>query len=100
LPLYKKASLGNTKIRVIKVVKYHQKGKFVKKDLHPELFEITVHCTCGNEIKTRSTRNEIRSTLCSGCHPFYTGQQKYVDTAGRIEKFENRYNKPVGKKKA
>ncbi|NBP01694.1 MAG: 50S ribosomal protein L31 [Proteobacteria bacterium] len=54
--------------------------------------------TCGNEIKTRSTRNEIRSTLCSGCHPFYTGQQKYVDTAGRIEKFENRYNKPAGKK--
>ncbi len=72
----------------------------MKKDLHPELFDVTVHCTCGNEFKTRSTQNEIRTTLCSACHPFYTGQQKFVDTAGRIEKFEKRFGKKADKKKA
>ncbi len=70
----------------------------MKKNIHPELFEITVHCTCGNQFKTRSTSKEIRSTLCSACHPFYTGQQKYVDTAGRIEKFEQRYSAKTTKK--
>ncbi len=63
----------------------------MKKSLHPELFEVTVHCTCGNQFKTHSTVKEIRATLCSACHPFYTGQQKFVDTAGRIEKFSKRY---------
>lgn len=65
----------------------------MKKSIHPELFEITVHCTCGNEFKTRSAKKEIRTTLCSACHPFFTGQQKFVDTAGRIDKFEQRYSK-------
>ena len=65
----------------------------MKKDLHPELFDVTVHCTCGNEFVTRSTKAEIRSTLCSACHPFYTGTQKFVDTAGRIDKFKTRYAK-------
>ncbi len=65
----------------------------MKKNLHPELFEVTVHCSCGNEFLTRSTLKDIRATLCSGCHPFYTGQQKFVDTAGRIEKFARRYDK-------
>ncbi len=63
----------------------------MKKDLHPELFDVNVHCTCGNEFVTRSTIKAIRATLCSACHPFYTGQQKFVDTAGRIEKFAQRY---------
>lgn len=63
----------------------------MKKDIHPELFDVTVHCTCGHEFKTRSTQTEVKTTLCSACHPFYTGQQKFVDTAGRIEKFQNRY---------
>ncbi len=71
----------------------------MKKGIHPELFEINVHCTCGTEFLTRSTNNEIRTTLCSGCHPFYTGQQKFVDTAGRIEKFEQRYKKMTDSKK-
>lgn len=71
----------------------------MKKDLHPELFEVTVHCTCGNEFKTRSTEKEIRTTLCSSCHPHYTGQQKFVDTAGRIEKFKSRYATTSKKKK-
>lgn len=71
----------------------------VKKGIHPELFEVTVHCTCGNEFVTRSTIKEIRATLCSACHPFYTGQQKFVDTAGRIDKFEQRYKTGKSKKK-
>ncbi len=70
----------------------------MKKDLHPELFEVNVHCSCGNEFVTRSTAKEIRSTLCSACHPFYTGQQKFVDTAGRIEKFAQRYADKATKK--
>jgi len=71
----------------------------MKKDLHPELFDVTVHCTCGNQLLTRSTVKEIRATLCSACHPFYTGQQKFVDTAGRIEKFAQRYANSFSKKK-
>jgi len=71
----------------------------VKKGIHPEMFDIVVHCTCGNEFQTRSTQKEIRTTLCSACHPFYTGQQKFVDTAGRIEKFERRYGKKSTAKK-
>ncbi len=69
----------------------------MKKDLHPELFDVTVHCTCGNEFVTRSTKAEIRSTLCSACHPFYTGTQKFVDTAGRIDKFAQRYQNKAKK---
>ena len=65
----------------------------MKKNLHPELHEVTVQCSCGNQFLTRSTVKEIRATLCSACHPFYTGQQKFVDTAGRIEKFARRYDK-------
>ena len=71
----------------------------MKKDLHPELFDVTVHCTCGNQFLTRSTVKVIRATLCSACHPFYTGQQKFVDTAGRIEKFAQRYANTTSKKK-
>jgi large subunit ribosomal protein L31 len=64
----------------------------MKKGIHPELHEITVHCAgCGNAFSTRSTLNDIHLTICSNCHPFYTGAQKFVDTAGRIEKFEKKY---------
>lgn len=65
----------------------------MKKNIHPELFDVMVHCTCGNGFKTRSTKQDLKVTLCSECHPFYTGAQKFVDTAGRIEKFEKRYQK-------
>lgn len=65
----------------------------MKKELHPELHDVTAHCACGHEFLTRSTRSTIRVTICSKCHPFYTGQQKFVDTAGRIQKFEQKYNK-------
>lgn len=65
----------------------------MKIDIHPHLHEVDVHCACGNGFKTRSTKESLRVTLCSNCHPFYTGAEKYVDTAGRIEKFERKYNK-------
>ena len=70
----------------------------MKKNIHPELFDVTVHCACGHVFKTRSTAKELNVTLCSHCHPFYTGAQKFVDTAGRIEKFEKRYKSHKKKK--
>ena len=63
----------------------------MKKGIHPEYVECTVTCGCGNTFKTRSTKPEIRVEICSNCHPFFTGQVKYVDTAGRVEKFERKY---------
>ena len=63
----------------------------MKRDIHPELHEITAHCVCGNTFETRSTVTDIAMTLCSKCHPFYTGDQKLVDTAGQIEKFKKKY---------
>jgi len=64
----------------------------VKKDIHPAYSEITVTCSCGNTFQTKSTLNEDLSIeVCSACHPFYTGQQKIVDTAGRVDKFRRRY---------
>ncbi len=64
----------------------------MKHDIHPKYEEVTVKCACGNEFVTRSTKSEIRLTLCNACHPFFTGKQKFVDTAGRIEKFQKRFN--------
>ena len=65
----------------------------MKKGIHPELFEVTAHCACGHAFNTRSTSKELYATLCSQCHPFYTGSQKFVDTAGRIEKFQKKFKK-------
>ena len=65
----------------------------MKKGLHPERFDVTAHCACGHEFETHSTSKTLRVTLCSKCHPFYTGTEKFVDTAGRIEKFKSKYAK-------
>lgn len=65
----------------------------MKPEIHPTLNEITAHCACGNSFKTRSTAEDIEVSICSACHPFFTGEQKFVDTAGRIEKFEQKYKK-------
>ncbi len=65
----------------------------MKKGIHPELNEITATCACGQTYNTRSTSKEIKMTYCSACHPFYTGDQKFVDTAGRIDKFKKKYGK-------
>ena len=65
----------------------------MKNGIHPETHEVVAHCACGVEFDTRSSRKDLRVTLCSGCHPFFTGEQKHVDTAGRIEKFNKKYQK-------
>lgn len=67
----------------------------MKAAIHPNYKEITVTCSCGNSFKTKSAmgKNELRVEVCSECHPFYTGTQKIVDTAGRIEKFRQKYGK-------
>ena len=65
----------------------------MKKGIHPEYVECTVTCACGNIFTTRSTKKEIRVEICSQCHPFYTGKQKFVDSAGRVEKFRKKYEK-------
>jgi len=63
----------------------------MKKGIHPDYEESTVICACGNTFTTRSTKKEIRVEICSQCHPFYTGKQKFVDSAGRVEKFKKKY---------
>jgi large subunit ribosomal protein L31 len=63
----------------------------MKTGIHPEYVLSTVHCACGNEFQTRSTKPELHVEICSACHPFYTGKQKVMDTAGRIDKFRQRY---------
>ena len=65
----------------------------MKKEIHPKYNKVVVHCGCGNTFETRSTVKEIHAEICSMCHPFYTGKQKYVDTAGRIERFQKKYGK-------
>lgn len=64
----------------------------MKQGIHPEYTEVNVECSCGNTFKTRSTSGkDIRLEICAACHPFYTGQQKIMDTAGRVDKFKKRY---------
>ncbi len=65
----------------------------MKKEIHPEYFACRVTCACGNIIETYSTKKEFRVEICSKCHPFFTGKQKLVDTAGRVEKFEMKYGR-------
>ena len=79
----------------------------MKEGIHPQYVETAVSCGCGNSFKTRSTRKELKVDICEACHPFFTGRLKYVDTAGRIEKFQNKFaagtyaslQKPGAKKK-
>ncbi len=63
----------------------------MKKDIHPNYQETVFRCACGAEIKTRSTKPEYKLEICSGCHPFFTGRQKLVDSAGRVERFMRKY---------
>lgn len=65
----------------------------MKTDIHPEYATANVKCACGNEFQTRSTAAEIHTDICAECHPFYTGKQKLIDTAGRVERFRNKYGK-------
>ena len=63
----------------------------MKEKIHPEYRECTIVCVCGNVVKTRSTKPEIRVEICSNCHPYFTGKQKFVDSAGMVEKFKKKY---------
>ncbi|MBN2135296.1 MAG: 50S ribosomal protein L31 [Acidobacteria bacterium] len=63
----------------------------MKDKIHPELHTVDVTCACGATWKTRTTKKELTLDICSSCHPFYTGKQKLVDTAGRVEKFRKKY---------
>jgi large subunit ribosomal protein L31 len=63
----------------------------MKPDIHPELKMIEAVCACGNHFQVRSTVDEMRLEICSECHPYFTGKQKLIDTAGRVERFKRRY---------
>jgi large subunit ribosomal protein L31 len=65
----------------------------MKPGIHPEYHEVQVVCSCGNTFTTRSTKKEMRVDMCSACHPFFTGKQKLIDSAGRVERFQKRYGK-------
>ncbi|MGE4497909.1 MAG: 50S ribosomal protein L31 [Deferribacterales bacterium] len=70
----------------------------MKKGIHPDYKEVSFRCACGNEIKTKSTVNPAKAVvaICAECHPFFTGKQKFLDTAGRVEKFMKKYGKAQG----
>jgi large subunit ribosomal protein L31 len=69
-----------------------KKRSIMKQEIHPNYNEITVTCACGNSFQTRSTlKDELHIEICSACHPFFTGKQKLVDTAGRVDRFKKRY---------
>jgi len=63
----------------------------MKDGIHPNYVTATVTCSCGNSFKTRATKKELKIDICSACHPFFTGKLKYIDTAGRIEKFQSKF---------
>ncbi len=65
----------------------------MKAKIHPNYVEATVHCACGNSWQTHSTKSDVHVEICSNCHPFFTGQQRIVDTAGRVERFTKRMEK-------
>ncbi len=69
----------------------------MKDGIHPEYHEVKVTCACGSEFTTRSTKPELSLDVCSACHPFFTGKQRLVDTAGRIERFRKKYAQPGSK---
>jgi large subunit ribosomal protein L31 len=65
----------------------------MKQGIHPKYELVKVKCACGNEFETKSTKEKLNVDICSQCHPFYTGKQKLLDTAGRVEKFNKKYNR-------
>lgn len=69
----------------------------MKEGIHPEYHSVKASCSCGNEIEMGSVNAEIKTEICSACHPFFTGKQKLIDTAGRIEKFNKKYAKHLQK---
>ena len=78
---------------------YDGLGSVMKAGIHPDYKTVNVHCACGATWTTRSTKDELRLEICSSCHPFFTGKQKLIDSAGRVERFNRKY-KDYGKEKA
>jgi large subunit ribosomal protein L31 len=72
----------------------------MRKDIHPDYVESEVKCSCGNVFKTRSTAGDLHVEICSNCHPFYSGKQKFVDTGGRVERFQRKYGRDKEAKKS
>jgi large subunit ribosomal protein L31 len=73
----------------------------MKKDIHPEYSAVTFQCACGNTIQTRSTlKGVVQVEICSSCHPFFTGKQKLMDTAGRIDRFKKKFGSKIAQKPA
>jgi large subunit ribosomal protein L31 len=78
--------------RLAKLAQTHASEVFMKAGIHPEYKQINVTCSCGNTFQTRSTLgHDLHIEVCSSCHPFFTGKQKIVDTAGRVDKFRKKY---------
>ena len=86
------AILSNVDFQISTILKY-KAGKIMKKDIHPTYGDAIVTCACGEVWHIKSTRPEYKVGICAKCHPFFTGKQKFVDTAGRIDKFNRRYKK-------
>ncbi len=66
----------------------------MKASIHPKYEEATIRCSCGNQVVTRSTKPAMHLDVCAACHPFFTGEQRIIDTAGRVERFNRRYQRP------
>jgi|TARA_B110000263_G_scaffold24829_1_gene19036 large subunit ribosomal protein L31 len=71
-------------------------SRIVKKDIHPDYVKAVVTCACGQTFETMATKGEVHTDICSVCHPFYTGKQRLVDTAGRVERFRRKYDQNPG----
>lgn len=74
----------------------------MKEGIHPDYHEVTISCACGNSFKTRSTvkGDHLRLELCSACHPYFTGKMKFIDTAGRVERFQRKYAQAAAQQQA
>ncbi len=83
--------LGNGGLWAVYVPFLSERENLVRKDVHPEYFDCTITCACGNSFQTRATKPDIHVEICSSCHPFFTGKQKFVDSEGRVERFRKRY---------
>ena len=73
-------------------INFIKEGNSMKENIHPRYVETTVKCACGETFVTRSTKEDLRVDICSKCHPFFTGKQKFVDAGGRVDKFKKKFN--------